>query len=202
MSLLFNGLAKSTRRTYSAAQRRFLEFCFWSGQVKSGGSPLPASEWTLILFITELSRSLKASSIKVFLSGVRSLHVENVFDNPLKNRPRLEQVLRGIKRSQGLERRPRRPITASVLRSLHSLIDHLNYQDVMFWAACYTGFFGFLRSGEFTKSDKYDAKIHLLPRYKASKTDQFRVGHTVRIGTANTGVCAVRAMMNYLRFRR
>ena len=41
----------------------------------------------------------------------------------------------------------------------------------------------------------------LLPRIKASKTDQFRVGHTVRIGTANTAVCAVRAMMNYLRFR-
>lgn len=217
MSLLFNGLAKSTRRTYSAAQRRFLEFCFWSGQVQSGGSPLPASEWTLILFITELSRSLKASSIKVYLSGVRSLHVENGFDNPLKNRPRLEQVLRGIKRSQGLERRPRRPITASVLRSLHSLIDHRNYQDVMFWAACCTGFFGFLRSGEFTTSDKYDAKIHLsladvsvdqrinpkvlLLRIKASKTDQFRVGHTVRIGTANTAVCAVRAMMSYLRFR-
>ena len=92
MSLLVNGLAKSTRRTYSAAQRRFLEFCFWSGQVHSGGSPLPASEWTLILFITELSRSLKASSIKVYLSGVRSLHVENGFDNPLTNRPRLEQV--------------------------------------------------------------------------------------------------------------
>ena len=139
MLLLFNGLAKSTRRTYSAAQRRFLEFCFWSGQVQSGGSPLPASEWTLILFITELSRSLKASSIKVYLSGVRSLHVENGFDNPLKNRPRLEQVLRGIKRSQGLERRPRRPIRAWVLRSLHSLIDYRNYQDVMFGAACCTG---------------------------------------------------------------
>ena len=112
MSLFVNGLAKSTRRTYSAPQRRFLEFCFWSGKVQSGGSPLTPSEWTLILFITELSRSLKASSIKVYLSGVRSLHVENGFDNPLKNRPCLEQVLCGIKRSQGLERRPHLPITS------------------------------------------------------------------------------------------
>ena len=102
----------------------FSNFVFWSGHVHPGGSPLPASEWTLILFITELSRSLKASSIKVYLSGIRSLHVENGFDNPLKNRPRLEQVLRGIKLSQGLDIRPRRPITVSLLRSLHSYIQY------------------------------------------------------------------------------
>ena len=76
-----------------------------------------------------------------------------------------------------------------------------------------TGFFGFLHSGEFTTSDKFDAKIHLsladvsaderinpkvlLLCKKAPKTDQF----WVRIGTSNSSVCAVRAMMNYLQFR-
>jgi hypothetical protein len=191
----------------------FLWFLFleWSGScIFHHGSPLPASEWTLILFITELSRSLKASSIKVYLSGIRSLHVENSFHNPLKNRPHLEQVLCGIKRLQGFEGRPRRPITAAVLRSLHSIINHSTYKDV---TVVVPDSFGFLCSGEFTTSDKYNPKIHLsladfsvdqrinpkvlLLRIKASKTNQFWVGHSVRIGTSNTSVCAVWAMMNY-----
>ena len=204
-SLLFNGLAKTTR-TYGAAQ---LEFCYWNGQVHPDGSPLPASEWTLILFITELSRSLKASSI--------SLHVENGFDNPLANCLRLEQVLRGIKRLQGVGHHPRLPITSPVLQHLHSLITPSHYRDALFWAACCTGFFGFFRSGEFTTNDAYDPKIHLslsdvavdhainpkvlLLHIKASKTDQFRAGHTLRIGVSNTPICAVRALMHYLHLR-
>jgi hypothetical protein len=185
--------------------------------VQPDGSPLPATEWTLILFVTELSRSLKASSIKVYLSGVRSLHVENGFDNPLTNCLRLEQVLRGIKRLQGTEGRPRRPITVQVLRRFQSILNQNSYRDAMFWAASCVGFFGFLRSGEFTTNGKYDPKIHLsladvsvdqrtnprvlLLHIKASKTDQFRVGHTVRMGATDSSVCAVRATVQYLRVR-
>ena len=64
---------------------RFMEFCYWSQGINSNGSPLPANEWTLMLFVTALSRSLKASSIKVYLAGVRSLHVENGFGNQWRN---------------------------------------------------------------------------------------------------------------------
>ena len=58
-SLMFHGLAKSTRKTYSASQRRFLEFCYWSKLIHDSGSPLPASEQTLMLFAAHLSRLLK-----------------------------------------------------------------------------------------------------------------------------------------------
>lgn len=209
-SLLMQGLAKSTRRTYSAAQRRFLEFCYWSQQINTNGSPLPANEWTLMLFVTALSRSLKTSSIKVYLAGVRSLHVENGFGNPLENCLRLERVIRGIKRMQGIGTRPRRPITAPILLRFYSLLDLETYRDSLFWAACCTGFFGFLRSGEFTTStSSYDATTHLsladvkvdrivnptvlYLQIKSSKTDQFRKGQTIRIGATNSTVCAVRA---------
>ena len=217
MSLLHNGLAKSTRRTYSIAQRRFLEFCYWSGYFHENGSPLPMSEWTLILLVTELSRSLKASTIKVYLSGVRSLHIENGFKNPLVDCPRLEQVLRGIKRVQGVAIRPRLPITASILRRVQPLLVLHTYRDSMFGAACCTGFFGFLRAAEFTTNGTYDPTIHLsltdvsvdrrsnptvvCLRIKASKTDQFRKGHVLRIGSTNTSLCAVQALMGYLHLR-
>ena len=100
-ALMFQGIASSTRRTYSSAQRKFLEFCHWSQSVHPNGSPLPASEWTLMLFASHLSNTIKASSIKVYLAAIRSLHLENGFPNPLANCLRLERVIPGIKRCQG-----------------------------------------------------------------------------------------------------
>ena len=61
---MFQGIAKTTRKTYESAQRKFLEFCHWSQCLNANGSPLPASEWTLMLFTTHLSQTIKASSIK------------------------------------------------------------------------------------------------------------------------------------------
>ena len=167
--------------------------------------------------MTALSSSLKASSIKVYLSGVRSLHVENGLGNPLSNCLRLEQVLRGIKRTQGLTSRPRLPITASVLRRIYSPLDLRSYRDSLFWAACCTGFFVFLSSGEFTTTGTYDPRVHfslsdisvdrrtnpsvLFLRIKASKTDEFRKGHTLRLGRTNTSICAVQAFVHFLQLR-
>ena len=128
MSLLHNGLAKSTR-TYSTAQRRFMEICYWSGYFHENGSPLLTSEWTLILFVTELSRSLVATTIKVYCQG---------FKNPLIECTRLKQLLRGIKRVKGVAIRPRLPITASILRRVQPLLLLHTYHDSMFWVACST----------------------------------------------------------------
>ena len=196
---MFQGIASSTRRTYDSAQRKFLEFCRWSQRVNANGSPLPASEWTLMLFATHLSRTIKASSIKVYFAGIRSLHIENGFPNPLSNCLRLERVLRGIKRSQGDSKRQRLPVTLTVLSRIRAVLNFECYDDVLFWAACCTGFFGFLRSGEFTTpNSKFESRIHLavddlrIDKYvnpkviflhiKCSKTDPFRQGHTIRLG--------------------
>ena len=85
-------------------------------------------------------------------AGVRSLH----------NCLRLDRVIRGVKREQGTGTRPRLPITAAILRRLQHLLNPLNYSDSLFWAACCTGFFGFLRCGEFTTtSSSYDPNTHL-----------------------------------------
>lgn len=170
------------------------------------------------MYVSHLSDRVQASTIKVYLAGVRSLHLEQGFKNPLENCLRLEQVIRGIKRKQGMTTRPRLPITADIMRRIHDILDLSNYSDALFWAASCTGFFGFLRCGEFTTtSPAFDPKIHLsvddiqvdrsvnptvvLLRIKASKTDQFRQGHTLRIGTTGSAVCAVRALMGFLHLR-
>ena len=105
LNLMANGIAASTRRTNTTAQRRFIAFCYQTKRLAPSGFPCPASERTLMLFAAHLADSMKANSIKVYMAGVRSLHVEQGFPNPLDNRLRLERVLRGIKRTQDREKR-------------------------------------------------------------------------------------------------
>lgn len=115
-----------------------------------------------MLFAANLSQKIKASSIKVYLSGVRSLHIEQGYNNPLENCFCLERVLRGIKRCQGTGTRQRLPITISILRKLYQILNFNDYTDALFWAACLTGFFGFLRCGEFTtKTSHFDINTSL-----------------------------------------
>ena len=206
---MYQGLAPSTRRTYSCAQEKFVIFCILSGHLSPYGSPCPASEWTLCLFATYLADSLRHSSIKVYLSAVRSLHVDQGFPDLLENCLWLQRVVRGIKRSQGtLSSRPRLPVSSNILHMIHSALDLNSFDDVMFWAACLLAYFGFLRSAEFTvpSLSAYNASVHLsmsdvsvdvpLDPYclqvfiKASKTDPFRKGCYILIGLGSL-LCAL-----------
>lgn len=86
------GIAASTQRTYSTAEKLFLDFCSRMNLL-----PLPANERTLILFATELAQAREHSSIRVYLSGVRHLHIVNGWPNPPEGNQRLELVLKGIR---------------------------------------------------------------------------------------------------------
>lgn len=86
----------------------------------------------------------------MYLSAVRSLHIEQGFPDPLINCLRLQRVLRGIKRSQGSPAAQRLPVTDSILFVIHQALDLSSFDHCMFWAACTLGYFGFLRSAEFT----------------------------------------------------
>ena len=106
LSFMFQGLAASTCRTYSSAQQKFINFCVTIGHVSSSSSPCPGCEWTLCFFC----HVPRPSSIKVYISAVWSLHVDQGFPNPLENCLSLQRVVRGIKRSQGsLPANPRLP---------------------------------------------------------------------------------------------
>lgn len=214
-----HGLAESTRRSYSVGQRRFIAFCQQLGNLDAAGSPLPASEWTLCLFATELAKSINASSIKVYLSAVRALHIEQGFQDPLINYPRLQRVLRGIKRTQGCTRAERLPVTNSIMSIIKNSLDLQCYDHCMFWAACTLAYFGFLRSAEFTVPSlaAFSSEVHLQVNdieidsmvspscirvhLKASKTDPFRRGCFIHIGRGTPQLCAIEAMLVYLNMR-
>ena len=226
---MYQGLASSTHRTYSCAREKFVNFCIMTGHLSPYGSPCPASEWTLCLFATYLADSLRHSSIKVYLSAVWSLHVDQGFPDPVVNCLRLQRVVRGIKRSQGaLPSRPRLPVSSNILCIMYSVLDLKSFDDVMFWAACLLAYFVFLQSAEFTipslsafnpsvhlsvsdvsvdvpldpSSSFYQVFInHLQVFIKASKTDPFRKGCNILIGLGSPPLCTVQAVISYLACR-
>ena len=88
----------------------------------------------------------------------------------------------------------------------------------MLWAACCLGFFGFLRSGEFTSpSNDYDPSWHLSVKgltvdstenptmlqitIKGSKTDQLRQGINIVVGKTGSHICPVKSVLAYMACR-
>ena len=219
LHFLAQGLAPSTRKAYASGQRKFVEFCRQAGKLHSNGSPCPADEWTLCLFVSFLADSIQHSSIKVYLSAVRSLHIEQGFPDPLLNCLRLQRVLRGVKRSQGSPAAQRLPITDSLLWVIHRALNFKLFDHCAFWAACMLGYFGFLRAAEFTVPnlagfspaihlsvadiavDSHQSPTCLRVRIKASKTDPFRQGCHIHIGLGRAPLCAVHALLAYLSIR-
>ena len=216
-----NGLAASTKSTYSAGQLRFTSFC-QGFKVP----PLPATESTLILFASYLATlNISHTTIKVYLSALRHMHVSagmyTIFNNQLT--PRLQLTLKGIQKSQAFTQPPRiqLPITLQIMESVKALLSNQphSYFNIMIWAACCLAFFGFLRVSEFTipADDQYDESCHLSfnsvsvdsrdnPQQlrisiKQSKTDPFRKGVDMFLRATGDNICPVRGILPYLAAR-
>ena len=172
----------------------------------------------LMRFCTHLADRLHHSSIKVYLSAVRSLHkFDYGFSDPLPNCLQLQRLLRGIKRHQGFNLTQCQPVTADLMSVLHRSLDLANPDNVMLWAACCVGFFDFLRGGEFTVNSPFDPSLHLTlddiqvdaplnPQsvrvfIKCFKTDPFRKGCFIFLGRGSAPLCPVVSLVNYLHLR-
>lgn len=210
-ALLAQGLSPSTRRAYTTGQRLFSQFC-----LQSRIDPLPTTEWSLMLFATWLvsARHLAPSSVSVYLAAVRSLNIDRGFPDPMVSTPRLHRLIRGIKRSAAPSRLSRLPITAPLLSVIHRSLALDLFDHRMFWAACCLAFFGFLRVAEFTCPTTFDPSTHLTPAdvsiadagtihlwLKTSKTDPFRQGVMLHIGSSGNPICPVVAVRSYLAIR-
>ena len=84
----------------------------------SDGDVLPASEGTLIYFASYLARTVRHSTIKLYLAAVRNLHVTAGYPDPLKGKLLLRKVLRCILRYQANQRAHRLPVTPEVLLAI------------------------------------------------------------------------------------
>ena len=211
------GLASSTQRTYSSAQKRYLEFCN-----KHSLPPLPVHEHQLCQFVSFLGdQSLAYSSLKGYLSAIRNLQITYNYPDPnISRMPKLEQVLRGIKRQNAAAqtKRERLPITPDILVKLRAVWERENTKqdNIMLWAVSSLCFFGFFRAGELTipSENSYDPQIHLSygdiaidspnnptimkVHLKDSKTDPGRKGVDIFVGRTYNKLCPIAAVLAYL----
>ena len=216
-----NGLASTTRSTYTAGQHRFTTFC-----TAINPKPMPTAERLLSLFVTHLAtHNISHAAIKVYLSAIRHMHVTSGklqhFSQQLT--PRLQQILKGIRKDQAATRPPkvRLPITLQILQDIKRLLSGRpqSYTSTMTWAACCLAFFGFLRVSKFTvpTQDQYDQSCNLSlgdisldnrdnPRLlrvhiKQSKTNPFRRSIEIYFGAANDSICSLKDILPYLALR-
>ena len=88
---LANGLAASTRQVYGSAQ---CHFCSQDSPSNQNQPLLPINEQCLMRFCAHLADRLHHTSIEVYLSAVRSLHIDYGFPDPLTNCLQLQRLLR------------------------------------------------------------------------------------------------------------
>ena len=215
------GTSPATQKSYLAGLKHYITFC---SQAKL--APIPTTETTLLLFVTYLAnQNLAYSTIRVYLTAIRSVHVtegkHNTFESQLT--PRLLLVMKGIRKLTDTSKPPRvrLPITSDILQGIHTVLSaepHLYFSKMM-WAACCMAFFGFLRSSEFTvpAQNHYDPEVHLslsditldkrcfptmvCVHIKQSKTDPFRQGAHIYLGRTYQTICPVKAIVSYLTVR-
>ena len=217
-----NSLAPSTKRVYASGQKRYLEFCRLASL-----SPFPLTEVQLCSFVAHLAEEgLQHTLVKGYLSAIRHLQILGGMGDPFTaSWPLLEYTLKGLKRHQAgcksLRSKTRLPITPNIMRQLREVWERESSHpdNIMLWAACCTCFFGFLRSGEVTvpSMKDYDPEAHLSEgdvaldkllnpsvarvHIKASKTDPFRKGVLVFLGSSGNDLCPVAAISAYLAVR-
>ena len=162
--------------------------------------------------------SVTHSTIRSYISAVRHLHIINGHGDPLTAALKLDLTLKGIRRVRIHPSHTRLPITPLILRSMQAVLTD-QFDHLVLWAASLLGFFGFLRSVEFTVPilDSFDPSSHLsctdiatdshlnpttIRVYiKCSKTDQFHKGFHIYISKADNDLCSVAAMVSYLAHR-
>jgi hypothetical protein len=124
-------------------------------------------ELQLMLFAEVLARSVEADTIRVYIQGVRSLHVSVIGYVPWGVCLRLQRVLAGIKRRQQKPVKKRAPVTLELLTRWSSSFNLALADDRALWAAFLLAFFALLRKSEYTVPER----AAFLPERHLSRGD-------------------------------
>ena len=103
-------------------------------------------------------------TIKVYLAGIRLEYLERGLEDPTKDEL-LQLLCTGIKRSQGVSKHNRLPVTINVLQTLKSQLRHdpsfSPLEKRLLWAAFILAFYGFLQASKFANPNLTWQHIHL-----------------------------------------
>jgi len=190
---LKNSKANNTLRAYQSDFRDFSAFC-----AKNGFSSMPSQPKIIALYITNLSKSSKFSTLKRRIASISVLHKLKGHYLDTKH-PIIMENLHGIKRTLGSRQKAKKPILINDLKLIIKAIDEEKIRDK---ALILIGFSGGFRRSELVNIHYDDIEfvtegVKIL--IKRSKTDQSGEGSVKAIPYFdNQEFCPVVALRNYV----
>ena len=190
---LRNSKANNTLRAYHSDFKDFSLFCS-----KNSFSSMPTQPKIISLYITNLSKSSKFSTLKRRIASISVLHKLKGHYLDTKH-PIIMENLHGIKRTLGSRQKSKKPILINDLKLIIKAIDKEKLRDK---ALILTGFAGGFRRSELVNILQEDVEFvsdGMKILIKRSKTDQSGEGTIKAIPYfENKEFCPVIALKNYL----
>ena len=163
---LKNSKAKNTLRAYQSDFKHFSAFC-----AKNGFSSIPTQPKIIALYLTNLSKFSKFSTLKRRIASISVIHKLKGHYLDTKH-PIIMENLHGIKRTLGSRQKAKKPILINDLKLIIKAIDENKIRDK---ALILVGFAGGFRRSELVNILNED--IEFVPEgvkilIRRSKTDQ------------------------------
>ncbi len=190
---LKNSKANNTLRAYQSDFKDFSAFC-----AKNGLSSMPTQPKIVALYITNLSKSSKFSTLKRRIASISVIHKLKGHYLDTKH-PIIMENLHGIKRTLGSRQKAKKPLLINDLKLIIKVIDQDKIRDK---ALILLGFAGGFRRSELVNILHED--IEFVPEgakilIKRSKTDQSGEGTIKAIPYFdNKEFCPILALRNYI----
>ena len=196
---LKNSKASNTLRAYQSDFKDFSSFCS-----KNSFSSMPTEPKIIALYITNLSKTSKFSTLKRRIASISVIH-------KLKGRyldtkhPIIMENLHGIKRTLGSRQKAKKPILINDLKLIIKALDKEKKDKLRNRSLILLGFAGGFRRSELVnlKNDDIefvDEGVKIL--IKRSKTDQSGEGIIKAIPYFdNQEFCPVMALKEYMKFK-
>ena len=186
--------ADATKRAYRSDWADFTE---WT--CTRGFATLPADPAAVILYIADLAKRCKPSTITRRLSSISIAHQDAGLPSPTTDQ-HVRDVVRGIRRTLGTAQREAAPATiAEIRRMVWSLGDSV--LDTRDRALLLVGFAGALRRSELVALDVGDLEDRaegLTAMIRRSKTDQEGEGRRIALPFGiDPMTCPVRALQKW-----
>jgi integrase len=187
--------AEATLRAYRADWRAFEAWC-----AAHQRAALPAAPETVALYITEMARRAKVSTITRRLASIAQAHKEQGHESPTRAAV-VQNVLKGIRRAKGTAPTQKAAAEIAIIRAMVATLD-TTLQGIRDRAILLVGFAGAFRRSELaglTLDDIQFTNDGLVITLRHSKTDQEGAGYVKGIPYGSTpSTCPVRALQAWL----
>lgn len=192
---LSNSKAKNTKKAYTSDWQLFTDWCAVHTLVE-----LPATPETIAYYLTFLSSSSKASTIKRKMTAISQRHLSANLESPTKH-PLVQGVWQGIQRSIGIKEVGKEALWLADLRQVVDILPN-TLIGTRNRALLVNGWAGALRRSELVGIDVEHLRFTsdgLVLTIEHSKTDQQGAGQVIALPYgSNRLTCPVRSMQSWL----